>query len=118
MRGPLAWPRIPVMSSRRDRFDEAVLDAVGAFERRWGSELPELEIAVQDVPPTDPHPWEGAVALGRLFPAEGSAAARVVVYRRPIEARAADVMDVAAVVHDVVVEQLATMLGLDPEDFV
>ncbi|MGB7448372.1 MAG: metallopeptidase family protein [Ornithinimicrobium sp.] len=105
------------MSSRRGRFDEAVLDAVGAFERRWGSELPDLEVAVQDVPPTDPHPWEGAVALGRLFPADGAARARIVIYRRPVEARAADPSDVAAVVHEVVVEQLATMLGLDPEDF-
>jgi len=117
MRGPLAWPRVPAMASRRDRFDEAVLDAVGAFERRWGSELPELEVAVQDVPPTDPLPWEGRVALGRLFPAKGATAARMVIYRRPVEARAADSTEVATVVHDVVVEQLATMLGLDPEDF-
>jgi len=117
MRGPLAWPRVPVMVSRRERFDEAVLDAVAEFERRWGSPLPELEVAVQDVPASDPHPWEQGVALGRLFPAERGARARMVIYRLPVEARAADPSEVATVVHEVVVEQLATMLGVDPEDF-
>jgi len=106
------------MATRRERFDEAVLDAVGAFERRWGSELPEMEVAVQDVPATEPHPWEDAVALGRLFPADRGAQARMVIYRRPVEVRAADPSEVAALVHEVVVEQLATMLGLDPDDFV
>ncbi|MGB3764243.1 MAG: metallopeptidase family protein [Ornithinimicrobium sp.] len=116
LRGPLAWPRVPVMMPRRRRFDEMVLDAVGAFEQRLGSTLPDLEVAVEDVPPTDPAPWEGTVALGRLFPEQGGVKARMVIYRRPVESRAAGPIEASAIVHEVVTEQLATMLGLDPED--
>ncbi len=38
------------------------------------------------------------------------------VYRRPLEARAADRLDLADLVHDVVVDQVARLLGLDPDD--
>ncbi|MGC1207383.1 MAG: metallopeptidase family protein [Ornithinimicrobium sp.] len=117
MRGPLAWPRVPVMVPRRLRFDEMVLDAVGAFEQRLGSRLPDLEVAVEDVPPSDPAPWEGTVALGRLFPEQGQTKARMVIYRRPVESRASGPWEASAIVHDVVAEQLATMLGIDPDDF-
>jgi predicted Zn-dependent protease with MMP-like domain len=57
--------------------------------------------------------------LGRLLPAgvDGAGrptAARVVVYRRPLEARAADRSDLADLVRDVVVDQVARLLQLDP----
>ncbi|WP_337189791.1 metallopeptidase family protein [Ornithinimicrobium cavernae] len=103
------------MTSRSARFDDLVLDAVQVIERRLGRELTDLEIAVEDVPPTDPAPWESGIALGRLFPAEGSLPARVVVYRRPVEARAQE-DDLGTLVHEVLAEQIATMLGLDPDD--
>lgn len=105
------------MMSRSDAFDDLVLDAVQLIERRVGRELTELEVAVEDVPPTDPAPWESGVALGRLFPAEWSLPARVVLYRRPVEARAQD-DDLATLVHELLAEQVAGMLGLDPEDLI
>ncbi|MCK0111415.1 metallopeptidase family protein [Ornithinimicrobium sp. F0845] len=114
-RGPLAWPPVPVMTSRSARFDDLVLDAVQLIEQRLGRELTGLEVAVEDVPPTDPAPWESGIALGRLFPAEGALPARVVVYRRPVESRARD-DELATLVHEVLVEQVASMLGMDPED--
>lgn len=103
------------MLSRSARFDELVLDALQLIEHRLGRELTDLEVAVEDVPPTDPAPWESGIALGRLFPAEGAHQARVVVYRRPVESRASG-DDLAALVHDVLAEQVASMLGEDPED--
>jgi predicted Zn-dependent protease with MMP-like domain len=39
-----------------------------------------------------------------------------VLYRRPLEYRADDRDDLADLVHDVIVEQVANLLGLDPED--
>ena len=41
--------------------------------------------------------------------------ARIVVYRRPLEVRARDGADLADLVHDVLVEQVAAYLGLDPD---
>ena len=38
------------------------------------------------------------------------------VYRRPLEVRALDRTDLADLVHDVVVEQVANLLGLDPDE--
>jgi hypothetical protein len=93
-----------------------VLDAVDRLEHRWARELVGVEFAVEDVPPSDPAPWEhGEVPLGRLFPGDGRLPARVVVYRRPVETRAGDEREVGPLVHEVVVEQVAQLLGLDPE---
>jgi predicted Zn-dependent protease with MMP-like domain len=63
----------------------------------------------------------GAVPLGRLLPAAvddrgESTPPRVVVYRRPLEARAVDRVDLADLVHDVVVDQVARLLGMDPDE--
>ena len=38
------------------------------------------------------------------------------LYRRPLEFRAMDREDLADLVHDVIIEQVANLLGLDPED--
>lgn len=104
------------MRTRSEQFDELVLDALGAVERRLGRELSELEVAVEEVPPSDPAPWESGVALGRLFPAEGKLPARLVVYRRPVQTRAGSRAELSQLVQDVVAEQAARMLGIDPDD--
>lgn len=115
LRGPLAWPPVPAMTSRTARFDALVLDAAEALERRLGHELG-VELAVEEVPPSDPAPWEHGVALGRLFPAQRGVPARLVIYRRPISHRAPDESELAALVNEVVTEQVARMLGRDPEE--
>lgn len=109
------------MVSRRHRFDEAVLEAVQAVEDRVGEALPPLEVAVEEVPPSEPAPFEPAVALGRLFPAQGDLSARLVIYRRPVLAHAGTMEDdggahLAVAVHQVVAEQIAAMMGIDPDD--
>ncbi len=59
--------------------------------------------------------------LGRLLPPavdhRGEARpARIVVYRRPLEARASDRSDLSDLIHDVVVDQVARLLGKDPDE--
>src|SRR5699024_1132010 len=71
------------------------------------------------VPPSDPAPWEtGAVPLARYFPADPAAglAHRIVVYRHPLQARVADRAEEALLLREVLVEQVAHMLGRSPED--
>jgi predicted Zn-dependent protease with MMP-like domain len=92
-----------------------VLDAVERLESRWEHELADVEFAVEDVPPADPAPWEhGEVPLGRLFPADRALPTRIVLYRRPVETRATDEAVLATLVHEVVVEQVAHLLGVEP----
>lgn len=125
---------IPVSQTRGQRFDGLVLDAVEDLEQRWARELEGVEFAVEDVPAVPRGPKSvldadvltdetagGAVPLGRLLPAglddDGQpTAARIVVYRRPLEARATDRLDLADLVHDVVVDQVARLLQLDPDE--
>jgi predicted Zn-dependent protease with MMP-like domain len=116
-RGPLAWPPVPAMTSRSVQFDELVLDAATRLETRVGQELGDVEFAVEDVPPGDAAPWEAAdIPLGRLFAAHGKVPARIVVYRRPVETRANDRRELVGLVNDVVVEQVAAMLEVDPQE--
>ncbi|MCB2174978.1 MAG: metallopeptidase family protein [Actinomycetales bacterium] len=110
-------PDAPAHRTRAERFDDYVLDAVERLERRWAEQLKGTEFAVEDVPPSRPAPWEhGGVPLGRYFPADAGLPPRIVVYRRPVETRAVDDADLAALVHDVVVEQVAHLLARAPED--
>ena len=126
--------RVPAARTRGERFDDLVLDAVEQLDKRWSSQLRGVEFAVEDVPPVlageDPALDEGvltdetaggAVPLGRLLPAGRDDSGRpvpprVLVYRRPLEARALDRRDLADLVHDVVVDQVARLLGLDPDE--
>ncbi|WP_240465548.1 metallopeptidase family protein [Cellulomonas iranensis] len=116
-RGPVLPLGVPAYRTRAERFDDLVLDTVEDLERRWARELEGAEFAVEDVPPSNPAPWErGGVPLGRYFPADAGLPPRIVVYRRPVEARANDDHDLADLVHEVVVEQVADLLGRSPQD--
>ncbi|MCL6423952.1 metallopeptidase family protein [Brachybacterium sp. JHP9] len=108
---------LPGHRTHRDIFDDAVLDAARPLLERFPRPLEHLEIAVEDVPLTDPAPWEaGAVTLGRLFPSDRDHPPRLVLYRRPIETRSEDPEELALMVRQVLCDQIASMLGMAPED--
>ncbi|WP_248961791.1 metallopeptidase family protein [Sphaerisporangium perillae] len=121
MRGPLAPSHVPIARSRSERFDDFVLDAVDRLKPKWGGQLSAVEFAVEDVPPADElidgpgRLSSDPIPFGRAQQAAGGSPAVVVVYRRPLEARARDRDTLGALVHDVVVEQVASLLGLSPE---
>lgn len=105
------------MRSRREVFDDVVIDVAERARPYLGSRYAGVEFAVEDVPLSDPAPWEEQAApLGRLLPVGGSVGHRVVVYRRPVEARVRDAEDLAAVVREVVAEQVAVLLGVPPSE--
>lgn len=109
---------MPAALSRRDRFEDAVLDCVELLEQSWEKELRGVEFGIEEVPPSDPAPWERGVPLGRAFASDVVAGlpARIVLYRRVVEARADSAEDMRALVRAVVVEQVAEMLGRAPEE--
>lgn len=117
LRGPLLPAALPGWRSRAEQFDELVIRSVQQLVRLQ-PQVESIQFAVEEVPPSDPAPWERGVVLGRGFAAEPKAGlpARVVVYRRPVSSRAADRHELAELVHRVVVEQVATMLGRRPEE--
>ncbi|MGQ0845334.1 MAG: metallopeptidase family protein [Sporichthyaceae bacterium] len=117
LRGPLAPPDSPLARSRADRFADLVLDSVERLERRWSNELADVEFAVENVPPVDRplDPINNSIPLSRLYPGSAGHSPRIVLYRRPIEARATGRAELTALVHDLVVEQVAELLGVEPE---
>ncbi|WP_333812043.1 metallopeptidase family protein [Timonella senegalensis] len=117
MRGMMYPPFHPAYRTRKERFDEIVVSYVARLQGTWGRQLEGTEFAVEEVPPSDPAPWEtGGVPLGRYFPGVSGQPARIVVYRRPIEARAAEFDELAPLVRDVIVENVAYMLGCSPHE--
>ncbi len=122
LRSPLMPPTLPAARSRSEIFDDLVLDAVEHVEAHWRTELAGLEFGVEEVPPTSGDDVvvlvDGGlddVPLARLEPAERRRPARIVIYRRPMELRCRNPLDLADLIHDVVVEQIADYLGLDPD---
>ncbi|GAA3372170.1 metallopeptidase family protein [Streptomyces sannanensis] len=119
MRGPVAPPQVPLAASRAETFRDLVQDSVERLERRW-PQLADVEFLVLDVPlmleGDDPGSWsDEAVPLGRAVPAGKEQPARIFVYRRPVEIRTKSRDERALLVHEVVVEQVADLLGLAPE---
>jgi predicted Zn-dependent protease with MMP-like domain len=115
---------VPLYRSRAQRFDDLVLDAVARLEPRWEAELSGVEFAVEEIPDRDPPDADPSpVPLARLDPGSADSGdpahparpPRIVLYRRPLLARADDEDELSDLVFDVVVEEFAQLLGLDPE---
>jgi hypothetical protein len=137
LRGSLVPPDVPLHRTRSERFDDLVLLAVSQLEPAWEAELSAVEFAVEEIPPSLPDLDEpdlvplarlepGSVEPSQLLPPnpdddeeaeepEAGRPARIVLYRRPLIARAEGEEELAELVLDVVVEQFARWLGVDPQ---
>ena len=99
-----------------------MLEAVARLEPRWETELSDVEFMVQEVPDFDVIGEEG-VPLARIVrgspdasdPENPASGPRIVLFRRPLLARAEDEDELSELVFDVVVEEFAEILGVDPE---
>jgi predicted Zn-dependent protease with MMP-like domain len=146
LRGVLVPPDVPLHRTRAERFDDLVLQAVARLEPQWEAHLSGIEFAVEEIPPADSpvNGPRGPVPLSRLelgtppggpdgpgspgsWPAvpgapepaddeDGPQPPRIVVYRRPLMARADGEDELGELVFDVVVEEFARILGIDPAD--
>ena len=114
LRGPLAPTEVPLSLTRAEQFDELVLASLDRLEPRWSATLDAIEVVVADVPDVAAGSPADTVPLGHAEPARGDQPARLVVHRRPVESRAHGLRAREDLVHQVVVEQLAALLGLDP----
>ncbi|HEY2264054.1 MAG TPA: metallopeptidase family protein [Streptosporangiaceae bacterium] len=123
MRGRLVPPGVPLYRTRSQQFDDMVLDAVARLEPRWEAELTGVEFAVQEVPEAGELVDDSTpLPLARTIPgAPGgdpehpATPARIVVYRRPLMARSESDAELMELVFDIVVEEFADFLGLDPD---
>src|SRR3954451_18686317 len=132
LRGLIYPASTPAARTRAEKFHALVLVALEPIELRWGSELVDLDLAVDDVPEVDETSpdkvvWgqgvleDTGVPLAQLVPAgvdpDGMPSrARIVLYRRPLETRAKHSDDdLADLLHEVLVEQVAEYLNIEPD---
>ena len=124
LRGRLVPPAVPLYRTRSQQFDDMVLDAVARLDARWEAELTGVEFAVQEVPEADELTDDSVpLPLARTVqgspeardPARPATPARIIVYRRPLLARAENDGELSDLVFDVVVEEFADFLGIEPE---
>jgi predicted Zn-dependent protease with MMP-like domain len=111
--------------TRAEQFDDIVLDAVARLEPRWEAELSSVEFAVQEVPDAEELADDTGemIPLARVIPAapdrgdpsRPATPARIVLYRRPLLARVENDDELGDLVFEVVVEELARALGIDPD---
>lgn len=110
--------------TRAEQFDDIVLDAVARLEPRWETELSSVEFAVQEVPDAEELADDtGEIPLARVIPgtpdrgdpSRPATPVRIVIYRRPLLARVENDDELSDLVFEVVVEELARALGIDPD---
>ena len=111
-------------ASSPDRFERIVTDAVGSLPPRLSAHLDGVEVAIEDIPPATLHDADGAVPLCRYDVAPPAAQApaghgrlrdRLVLYRRPLEARAMSHRDLGDLVRQTVSMQIARQVGIDDD---
>ena len=131
LRSPLLPQGVPAHNSRSDEFDAVALEAFAEIDAQWHDQIAGLDIAVDEIPrllPRDPETVEwpdevtadGAVPLARLIPAGmdvngAPTRAQIILFRRPLESRAKKGTELLDLIHEVLVQQVATHLGVDED---
>lgn len=119
MRGPAIAPgghRHPMQRTSAQRFDAIAIAFMQQLWRLWPEALGAVELGVEEVPVL-PETWHGdSVPLSTYVARRGDTPARLVLLRRPIEHRAEDDTDLRTVIHTVLIDQVAQILGVDPDE--
>lgn len=110
-------------ASSRERFERLVDTAIASLPDELLGYLDNVQITVVDVPPADPVGegeeillglYEGVPRTERGF-GEGLLPDRITLYRRALEARARNQHELAEVVRDTVVHEIAHHFGIDDD---
>ena len=101
-------------------FDDAVDAAVERVARQCPEALVGISVGVEDVPNFDPAWAHDRVPLASAVGPSATREAQVVLYRRPLEHRAASRRGLRILVYRTVVEQLSALTGrgvdeIDPD---
>jgi hypothetical protein len=95
-------------------FDGLVRLGVERLRAHLPGELDAVQFGVEETPVL-PDDWTGQVPLGTHVAAGRGRNPRIVVYRLPVTQRARGAAETAALVLDVLVDEVAALLGRDPD---
>lgn len=131
LRGVVLPQQTPRFRSRSQQFDMAALDAFSSIHAAFAPQLESLDLAVDTVPRMnlgsdlalidDEIFSDGPVPLGRVLQpgidTQGQPTrARIVLFRKPIEQRAATSEQRQQLLQEILTVLVATYLNLDPHD--
>ncbi|MEO6472200.1 MAG: metallopeptidase family protein [Aeromicrobium sp.] len=111
--GPLSPTSIPAHRPPREQFDIIVSDVLESLRPHFDTETEKVEVAVEDVPLL-PKDWVDEVPLSTLVPSP--ALTRVVLFRLPITQRCANEHDLLDLVWTTVLDRLAQVWQMSPDD--
>ncbi len=116
-RKPMFGTRLPRYRTRSGIFDSAVASQIKRLNEAWPHLIHPVQFAVEDVPPSDPVPWDEDVrSLSNSFPASHGIPARIVLYRMPMQMQVEDDSELQLLIRDEMVSRLAELYGRRPEE--
>ncbi|MCC3282324.1 MULTISPECIES: metallopeptidase family protein [Arthrobacter] len=117
LRGELLPAHLAGSRTRAERFDEWVMESAQRLERLWGEDIQSYQFVVQEIPEGLEELLRrgGSIPLAAAAPGNGPKPPVITIYRRPVESTARGLVPVSELIHDVVVEQLASLMNMDPE---
>ncbi len=117
LRGEVMLPTHPGYRTRSDRFDDMVLDSAQRLHDIWGKTLDGVRFGVDEIPPDLEQLAANSASapMGTYTPAADGEGPMITVYRRVVEQGCPGPEELQDLVHDVVVEHTAEMLGVAPE---
>ncbi len=113
MPGPLSPRSVPAHRSSRASFDLLVGDVLAALDHHFTAEPDQVDFVVEEAPLLPPE-WTDEVPLSILVARPG--ASRIVMFRLPITHRSSNRAELEDVVWSVVLERLAEVWHLSPDE--
>lgn len=110
--GPLSPRSVPSHRTPREQFDVLVESVLGALEKHFAAEPDQVDVVVEDAPLLPPD-WSDDVPTSTVV---SGIASRIVLYRLPITQRCADVIQLEDAVWKVLLDRLAEVWQLSPDD--
>ncbi|MDJ0317191.1 metallopeptidase family protein [Arthrobacter antibioticus] len=122
LRGPLVPASLPAARTRGEQFEDLVVDSADRLRSLWPEALATVEYLVEEVPDQ----LEALIASGAQAPlgkyTRGTLSAPdilatppvIAIYRHPVEVLCDTPGQVRELVHEVMVEQVAGLLNMDP----
>ncbi len=123
LRGPVLPATLPGSRTRGEQFEDLVVDSAERLRELWPAALADVSYLVEEVP----QQLETLIASGEQAPlgkyappvpatdSQPAAQAVVAVYRHPIEALCDTTGQVRELIHEVMIEQVAGLLNIDPD---
>lgn len=111
--GPLSPRSVPAHRSARASFDLLVRDILGALDHHFTVESDRVDLVVEEAPLLPPE-WSDEVPLSIV--AQSGKITRVVLFRLPMIERASTSRELEELVWSVVLDRLAEVWHMSPDD--